>query len=82
MYWTCGNVLRKGVLKACDEVWGKTKGRRDQGDTWWDKDVKEVIVRVSKRRTEANKVRFKNMKNWAKKVVMKAMREVAEKELR
>ena len=41
--WKC---FREGMLKAFDEVWGKTKGRRDQGDTWWwNKDVKEVIVR-------------------------------------
>ena len=23
------------MLKAFDEVCGKMKGRRDQGDTWW-----------------------------------------------
>ena len=29
------------MLKAFDEVCGKTKGRRDPGDTyWWNKDVK------------------------------------------
>ena len=32
--------------------------------------------------TEANKTRYKNMKNRAKKVVAKAMKEVAERELR
>ena len=30
--WKC---FKEGVLKACDEVCGKKKGRRDQGDTWW-----------------------------------------------
>ena len=41
--WKC---FREGKLKAFDEVCGKTKGRRDQGDTWWwNKDVKEAIVR-------------------------------------
>ena len=25
---------KNGVLKACDELCGKTKGRRDQGNTW------------------------------------------------
>ena len=34
------------MLTAFDEVCGKTKGRRDQRYTWWwNKDVKEVIVR-------------------------------------
>ena len=32
--------------------------------------------------TEANKARYKNMKNWAKKVGAKAMKEAAERELR
>ena len=30
--WKC---FKEGVLKACDEVCGKKKGRRDQRDTWW-----------------------------------------------
>ena len=29
--WKC---FREGMLKAFDGVCGKTKGRRDQGDTW------------------------------------------------
>ena len=80
--WKC---LREGMLKAFDEVCGKTKGRRDQGDTWWwNKDVKEAIARkkdvhkeMCKSGTEANKARYKNMKNRAKKVVTKAMKEAA-----
>ena len=85
--WKC---FSEGMLKAFDEVCGKTKGRRDQGDTWWwNKDAKEVIARkkdahkeMCKSRTEANKARYKNMKNRAKKVVTKAMKEAAERELR
>ena len=77
------------MLKAFDEVCGKTKGRRDQGDTWWwNKDVKEAIARkkdvhkeMCKSGTEANKARYKNMKNQAKKVVAKAMKEAAEQEM-
>ena len=69
--------FREGMLKAFDEVCGKTKGRRDQGDTWWwNKDVKEAIVgkkdvhqEICKSRTEAKKAWDKNMKNRAKKVV-------------
>ena len=30
-WWKC---FSEGMLKAFDEVCGKTKGRRDQGDTW------------------------------------------------
>ena len=26
--------FKEGVLKVCDELCGKKKGRRDQGDTW------------------------------------------------
>ena len=40
--WKC---FREGLIKAFDEVCGKTKGKRDQGDTWWwNKDVKEAIA--------------------------------------
>ena len=80
MHWKC---FKEGMLKACDEVCGKKKGRGDQGD------VKEAIARkkdlhkkMCKSGTEVNKVRYKNMKNWAKKVVTKAMKEVAEQEVR
>ena len=67
----------------------KTKGRRDQGDTWWwNKHAKEATLRekdahkaMCKSGAEANKVRYKNMKNRAKKVVVKAMKEAAEREL-
>ena len=51
--------------------------------------MKEAIVRkkdahkeICKSRTEANMARFKKMKNRAKKVVTKAMKEAAERELR
>ena len=40
------------MLKACDDVCGKKKGRRDQGDTlWWNEDKKEAIAR----KKDANK---------------------------
>ena len=32
------------VLRACDEVCGKKKGRRSKGDTWWwNEEVKEAV---------------------------------------
>ena len=85
--WKC---FREGILKAFDEVCGKMKGRRDQGDTWWwNKDVKEAIVRkkhahkeMCKSRTKANKARCKNTKNRAKIMVTKSMKETAEREPR
>ena len=85
--WKC---FKEGVLKTCDEVCGKKKGRRDQVDTWWwNEDVKEAIARkkdahkeMRKSGTEANEARYQNMTNRAKKVVAKAMKEVAERELR
>ena len=39
-------TFKNGVLKACDEVCGKKKSRRDQGDMWWwNKEVKDIIAR-------------------------------------
>ena len=41
--WTC---FKEGVLKACDEVCGKKKGRKDREDTWWwNEEVKEAIAK-------------------------------------
>ena len=35
-----------GVLKACDEVCGKRRGRRSKGDTWWwNEEVKDAVSR-------------------------------------
>ena len=42
---------------------------------------KDVHKEMYKSGTEANKARYKNMKNRAKKVVTKAMKEAAEQEL-
>ena len=39
-------TFKHGVLKACDEVCGKKKSRRDQGDMWWwNEEVKDNIAR-------------------------------------
>ena len=73
--------FRAGMLKSFDEVCGKTKGRRDQGDTWWwNKDVREAIARkkdahkeMCKSGTEGNKARYRNIKNWAEKVVARCL---------
>ena len=40
---------KNGVLKACDELCGKTKGREDRGNTWWwNEQVKDAIDRKKK----------------------------------
>ena len=39
-------TFKDGVLKASDEVCGKKKSRRDQGDMWWwNKEVKDTIAK-------------------------------------
>ena len=60
------------------------KGRRDQGGPWWwNKDVKEAIVRkkhahkeMCKSRTKVNKAKGKNTKNRAKMVAERELRKV------
>ena len=82
------NLLRHfkdGVLKACDQVCGKKRGRRQKEDTWWWNE--EVKKEVSKKKahkaicqncTDKNERRYKSMKNKANKAVSKAMRQKAE----
>ena len=75
--------FKDGVLKACDEVGGKKRGRRSKGDTWWWKEeVKETVSTkkdahkaMCQNSTEENKMRYKSVKNKANKAVSKAMRE-------
>ena len=63
--------FKHGVLKACDEVCGKKRGRRNKGDTWWWNDeVKETVLRkkeahraMCQNRTGENKMMCKIMKN-------------------
>ena len=61
-------------------------GEIDQGYTWWwNEDVKEAIARKKDAHKEMCKsgteARYKNMNNRAKKVVAKAVKEAAEREL-
>ena len=35
--------FKDGILKACDEVCGKKRGRRSKGDTWWWNEAKEAV---------------------------------------
>ena len=43
--------FKDGILKACDEVCGKKRGRRSKGDTWWwNEEVKEAASMKNTRR--------------------------------
>ena len=79
---------KNGILKACDELCGKTKGRRDQRNTWWwNKQVKEAINQKKnalntwcKNRSLKNK--YRKARNQTKKVVAKALKQATEKEMK
>ena len=74
------------VVKACDEICGKKRGRRLKGDRWWwNEEVKEAVSRKKDARkamhqnsTEENKRMYKGMEYNAKKAVSKAIRQMAE----
>ena len=77
------------ILRACDEVCGKKRVRRSNGDTrWWNEEVKQAVSRkkdahkaMCQNSTEENKRRYKSIKNKSKKTVSKVMREEAEEAL-
>ena len=81
--------MKDGVLKACDEVCGKKRGKRSKGDKWWhNEEVKEAVSKkeeahkaMYQNSTEGNKWRHKSMKNKANKAVSKAMIEKGEEAL-
>ena len=80
---------KKGVLKACDNLCGKTKARGDRGNTWWwNEQVKNAIDRKKKafklwctNRSAENKNKYTKARNETKKVIAKAMRQEAEEEM-
>ena len=82
--------FKDGVLRACDEICGKKRGRRDQGNTWWWNEEVKVAVASKKEaykeflkdRSEENKDRYRNKKNQAQKIVATAMRRETEKQLK
>ena len=81
--------FKDGVLKACDEVCGRKRGRRDRGDAWWwNEEVKDAIARkkaafkkMCKNKTDENQLAYKKTRNQAKKAVARAMKQQAEQEL-
>ena len=76
--------LKDGVLKACKEVCGDKRGKRNKGGTWWRKqEVKESTSRKMHTRRYVGialrRIRrgIKSMKNKAKKTDLNTMREKA-----
>ena len=82
-------TARDGVLKACDELCGKKKSRRDQGDMWWwNEEIKDIITRkkaafkeLCRFPSEKNKTQYKRIRNQTRKIVARAMRMEANQEL-
>ena len=82
-------TFKDGVLKAFDEVCGKKKSRRDQGDMlWWNEEVKDTIAtkkaafkEVCRFSSEENKTKYKSIKIQTRKIVARAMRMEANQEL-
>ena len=82
-------TFNDGVLKACDELCGKKKSRRDQGDMWWwNEEVKNIIARkkvafkeLCRFPSEENKTQYKCIRNQTRKNVARAMRMEANQEL-
>ena len=82
--------FRDGVLTACDELRGKKKVRKNGGNKWW---WNEEVRNATARKKEAFKTFFKTgleehkmfcrkMRNQTKKVIAKAMKTEAEKEMK
>ena len=82
-------TFKDGVLKACDELCGKKKSRRDQGDMWWwNEEAKDTITRkkaafkeLCRFPSEENKTQYKRIRNQTRKIVARAMRMKANQEL-
>ena len=82
-------TFKDGVLKTCDEVYGKKKSGRDRGDMWWwNKKVKDSIVskkaalkQLCRFPSEENKTKYERLRNQTRKIVARAMKMEAELEL-
>ena len=75
--------FKDGVFQACDYMCGKKRGRRSKGDSWWwNEGVKEAVSKnkeahkaICQNNAEANKRRYKSMRNKAMKAVSKGLKE-------
>ena len=82
-------IFRDGVLTACDELCGKKKVRQNGGNKWWwNEEVRNAIARKKeafktfcKTGLEEHKIFYTKMRNQTKKVIAKAMKTEAEKEM-
>ena len=81
--------FRDGILTACDELSGKKKIRKNGGNKWWwNEEVRNAITRKKeafktfcKTGLEEPKISYRKMRNQTKKVIAKAMKTKAEKEM-
>ena len=81
--------FRDGVLTACDELCGKKKVRKNGGNKWWwNEEVRNAIARKKeafktfcKAGLEEHKIFYRKMRNQSKKVIAKAMKTEAEKQM-
>ena len=81
--------LRDGVLTACDELCGKKKVRKNGGNKWrWNEEVRNAIARKKeafktfcKTGLERHKIFYRKIRNQTKKVIAKATKTEAEKEM-
>ena len=82
-------IFRDRVLTACDELCGKKKVRQNGGNKWWwNEEVRNAIARKKeafktfcKTGLEEHKIFYTKMRNQTKKVIAKAMKTEAEKEM-
>ena len=82
-------TFKDGALKACDELCGKKKSRRDQGDMWWwNEEVKDTVTRKEAAFKELcrfpsgeYKTQYKRIRNQTKKIVARVMKMEANQEL-
>ena len=81
--------FRDGVLTARDELCGKKKVTKSEGNKWWwNEEVRNAIARKKeafktfcKTGLEEHKIFYRKMRNQTKKVIAKAMKTEAEKEM-
>ena len=82
-------AFKDRVLKACDEVCGKKKSRRDRGDMWLrNEEVKDAIARkkpafkeLCRLPSEKYETKYKPLRSQSRKIVTEAIRKEAKQEL-
>ena len=82
--------FRDGILTACDELCGKKKVRKNEENKWWwNEEVRNAIARkkeafktVCKTGLKEHKISYRKMRNQTQKVIAKAMKTEAEKEIK